>query len=71
MKFGDGSCVDIVGKSVVTFVCKTGEEKALKDIYYIPNPKHNIFSLGQETENICDVNVKDVYLILTDLCEGC
>ncbi|XP_013658227.1 uncharacterized protein LOC106362952 [Brassica napus] len=32
VKFGDGLCVDIVGKGVVTFVCKTGEKKALKDI---------------------------------------
>ena len=44
VKFGDGSCVDIVGKGVVTFVCKTGEKKALKDIYYIPDLKHNILS---------------------------
>lgn len=49
MKFNDGLCVDIVGKGVVTFVCKTGEKKVLKDIYYIPNLKHNILSLGQVT----------------------
>lgn len=66
VKFGDGSCVDIVGKGVVTFVCKTGEKKALKDIYYIPDLKHNILSLGQATENGCEVNMKDVYLTLTD-----
>ncbi|XP_048624069.1 uncharacterized protein LOC106373423 [Brassica napus] len=67
VKFGDGSCVDIVGKGVVTFVCKTGEKKTLKDIYYIPDLKHNILSLGQATEKICVVNMKDVYLTLTDL----
>ncbi|XP_013601324.1 PREDICTED: uncharacterized protein LOC106308748 [Brassica oleracea var. oleracea] len=32
VKFGVGSCVGIVGKGVITFVCKTGEKKALKDI---------------------------------------
>ncbi|XP_048620011.1 uncharacterized protein LOC106393659 [Brassica napus] len=68
VKFGDGSCVDFVEKGVVTFVCKTGEKKALKDIYYIPDLKHNMLSLGQATENICDVQMKDVYLTLTDLC---
>ncbi|XP_048604978.1 uncharacterized protein LOC125582357 [Brassica napus] len=71
VKFGDGSCVDIAGKGVVTFVCKTGEKKALKDIYYIPDLKHNILSLGQETESGCEVNMKDVYLTLTDSHEGC
>ncbi|XP_013617027.1 PREDICTED: uncharacterized protein LOC106323452 [Brassica oleracea var. oleracea] len=53
-------------KGVVTFVCKTREKKALKDIYYIPDLKHNILSLGQATENECEVNMKDVYLTLTD-----
>lgn len=47
MKFDDGSCVNIVGKGAVTFVRKTGEKKALKDIYYIPELKHNILSLGK------------------------
>ena len=32
VKFGDGSCVDILGKFVVTFVCKAVAKKALKDI---------------------------------------
>ena len=36
VKFGDGSCVYIIGKDVETLVCKSGEKKALKDIYYIP-----------------------------------
>ncbi|XP_048602505.1 uncharacterized protein BNAC02G09400D isoform X1 [Brassica napus] len=66
VKFGDGSCVDIVGKGVVTFVCKTRGKKALKDIYYIPDLKHNILSLGQATKSGCEVNMKDVYLTLTD-----
>lgn len=47
VKFDDGSCVNIVGKGAVTFVRKTGEKKALKDIYYIPELKHNILSLGK------------------------
>lgn len=49
MNFGEGSCVDIVGMGVVTFVCKTEEKKALKDIYYIYDMKHNILCLGQAT----------------------
>ena len=49
VKFGDGLYVDMVGKSVVTLLCKTGERKTLKDIYYIPDLKHNILSFGQAT----------------------
>ncbi|XP_048624017.1 uncharacterized protein LOC106397956 [Brassica napus] len=67
VKFGDGSCVDIVGKGVVTSVYKTVEKKTLKDIYYIPDLKYSILSLGQARENGCEVNMKDVYLTLTDL----
>ncbi|XP_013614662.1 PREDICTED: uncharacterized protein LOC106320857 [Brassica oleracea var. oleracea] len=66
VKFGDGSCVDIVGKGVVTFVCKTGEIKELKDIYYIHDLKHNKLSFGQATKDGCEVNMKDLYLTLTD-----
>lgn len=49
VKFGDGLYVDMVGKCVVTLLCKTGERKTLKDIYYIPDLKHNILSFGQAT----------------------
>ncbi|XP_009128583.2 uncharacterized protein LOC103853424 [Brassica rapa] len=65
VKFGDGLCVDIVGKGVITFVCKTGKIKVLKDIYYIPDLKHNKLSLGQATKDGCEVNMKDLYLTLT------
>lgn len=66
VKFGDGSCVDIVGKGTIVFVGKTGEKKALKEIYYIPDLKHNIISLGQATENGCEVLMKGDILTLRD-----
>lgn len=62
VNFGDGPCIDFVGKCVVAFVCKIGEKKTLKDIYYIPNLKHNILSLGQATENRCKVNMKTIFV---------
>ena len=39
----------MVGKCVVTSLCKSGERKTLKDIYYIPNLKHYILSVGKAT----------------------
>lgn len=38
----------------------------LTDIYYIPNLKANIISLGQATESGCEVSMKGDYLFLHD-----
>ncbi|XP_013623877.1 PREDICTED: uncharacterized protein LOC106329780 [Brassica oleracea var. oleracea] len=66
VKFGDGSFVDISGKGSILFEAKTGEHKLLTDIYYIPELRSNILSLGQATEQGCDVRMKDNYLTLKD-----
>ena len=66
VKFGDGSCVDIDGKGSILFEAKTGEQRLLTDIYYIPDLRSNILSLGQATEQGCDVRMKDDYLTLRD-----
>lgn len=50
VKFGDGSTVSIKGRGVISFKCKNGEEKILRDVYYIPNLCNNIISLGQLSE---------------------
>ncbi|XP_009124283.2 uncharacterized protein LOC103849223 [Brassica rapa] len=66
VKFGDGSCVDINGKRSILFEAKTGEHRLLTDIYYIPDLRSNILSLGQATEQGCDVRMMDNYLTLKD-----
>ncbi|XP_013639472.1 PREDICTED: uncharacterized protein LOC106344698 [Brassica oleracea var. oleracea] len=66
VKFGDGSCVDINGKGSILFEAKTWEHRLLTDIYYIPDLKSNILSLGQATEQGCDVRMRDNYLTLKD-----
>lgn len=50
VRFGDGSTVEIKGKGSVTFVCKNGEERTLREVYYIPMLYNNIISLGQLSE---------------------
>ena len=50
VKFGDGSMVRIKGKGSISFKCKTGEERLLKEVYYIPSLCNNIISLGQLSE---------------------
>lgn len=66
VKFGDGSCVSINGKGSILFEAKTGDQKLLRDIYFIPELRSNILSLGQATEQGCEVRMKDDYLTLQD-----
>lgn len=46
VRFGDGSAVKIEGKGTVMMACKNGEEKTLNEVFYIPNLRNNIISLG-------------------------
>lgn len=50
VKFGVGSVVNIKGKGSIVFKCKTGEERILREVYYIPSLYNNIISLGQLSE---------------------
>lgn len=50
VKFGDGSTVDTRGRGSVVFMCKTGEERVFREVYYIPSLCNNIISLGKLLE---------------------
>lgn len=45
---------------------KEGERKMLTNVYYIPDLRSNIISLGQATESGCEVRMKDDCLLLYD-----
>ncbi|KAG7564969.1 Glutamyl-tRNA reductase N-terminal domain superfamily [Arabidopsis suecica] len=66
VRFGDDSCIDIKGKGLITFIAKNGERRALPDVYYIPDLRSNIVSLGQATEAGCHVRMREDYLTLFD-----
>lgn len=51
VRFGDGSTVLIKGKGSIVLKCKNGDERLLKDVYYIPTLCNNIISLGQLSED--------------------
>lgn len=55
IRFGDGSVIEIEGHGVVSFALKTGEHRELEDVYFIPNLKANIISLGQLVEAGCRI----------------
>ncbi|KAG7553438.1 GAG-pre-integrase domain [Arabidopsis thaliana x Arabidopsis arenosa] len=66
VRFGDDSCIDIKGKGSILFVSKDGERKVLADVYYIPDLRSSIISLGQATEAGCDIRMKDEQLTMHD-----
>ncbi|XP_010480978.1 PREDICTED: uncharacterized protein LOC104759792 [Camelina sativa] len=66
VRFGDDSRVDIKGKGSIRFIFENGEKKVLNNVYYIPDLKSNIVSLGQATEAGCEIQMKDDKLMLYD-----
>ncbi|KAG7547574.1 Zinc finger CCHC-type superfamily [Arabidopsis suecica] len=66
VRFGDDSRIDIKGKGSILFLSKNGKSKLLEDVYYIPELRSNIISLGQATESGCDVRMRKGYLTLHD-----
>ncbi|KAG7569396.1 hypothetical protein ISN45_Aa04g021180 [Arabidopsis thaliana x Arabidopsis arenosa] len=66
VRFGDDSRIDIKGKGSIEFIDRNGELRKLVDVYYIPDLKSNIISLGQATESGCDVRMREDYLTLLD-----
>ncbi|XP_022024788.1 uncharacterized protein LOC110925125 [Helianthus annuus] len=66
VRFGDGSCVGIGGKGSILIEGKTGEQRLMTDIYFIPDIRSNIIRLGQATEHRCDIHMKGEYLTMND-----
>nr|GEW50703.1 zinc finger, CCHC-type [Tanacetum cinerariifolium] len=66
LRFGDGSYVQIKGRGSIILGCRNQEQKLVSDVYYIPNLKSNILSLGQLTEIGCKVIMDGNKLTLYD-----
>ncbi|GJR74764.1 uncharacterized mitochondrial protein-like protein [Tanacetum coccineum] len=66
VRFGDGSCVSIKGKGSILFQGKNGEQKLLKDVYYIPAIQSNVISLGQATISGYDISIRGDFLTMRD-----
>ena len=49
VRIGDDSHIDISGKGSIVLTTKLGERKVLTDVYFIPDIRSNIISLGQAT----------------------
>nr|GEY12378.1 zinc finger, CCHC-type [Tanacetum cinerariifolium] len=66
VRFGDESYVQIKGRGSILLGYKNNEQKIVLDIYYIPNLKSNILSLGQLTEIGCKIIMDGNKLTLYD-----
>lgn len=58
VRFGDDSRIDIKGKGTISFTDINGEPRKMTDVYYIPDLRSNIISLGQATKAGCDIRLK-------------
>ena len=66
MKFGDGSRVAIQGRGTIIFRCQNREHHTLTDVYYIPQLRSSIISIGQLDEHGSEVLIKDRALRIRD-----
>ena len=66
VKFGDDSRVAIRGRGTIIFRCQNGEHHALTDVYYIPQLRSSIISIGQLDERGSEVLIKDGVLRIRD-----
>ena len=62
VKFGDDSRVAIRGRDTIIFRCQNGEHRVLTDVYYIPQLRSSIISIGQLDERGSEVLIKDSVL---------
>ena len=64
--FGDDFRIDIKGKWTISFFDMNGDSRKMTDVYFIPDLRSNIISLGQATEACCDIRLKGDELTMHD-----
>ncbi|GJT47682.1 zinc finger, CCHC-type containing protein [Tanacetum coccineum] len=67
VKFGDGSYIEIKGKGSIIIECDDEKQRIISHVYYIPDLKSNLLSLGQFTKIGCKVIMEDDELRLYDM----
>nr|GEY60490.1 zinc finger, CCHC-type [Tanacetum cinerariifolium] len=67
VRFGDGSYIEIKRKGSILIECDDEKQRIISHVYYIPDLKSNLLSLGQFTEIGCKVVIEDDELRLYDM----
>ncbi|PKU71138.1 5'-3' exoribonuclease 2 [Dendrobium catenatum] len=57
--FGDSSKILVKGKGKILIFLKDGTHQFIPEVYYVPDMKSNILSLGQLLEKGFDIHMKD------------
>jgi len=50
VKFGDGMFVPVTGKRRILITLKNGDHRYIYDVFYVPDMKSNLLSMGQLAE---------------------
>ena len=66
VRFGDDSRIDIKGKGTISFTDMNGDARQMTGVYFIPDLRSNIISLGQATEAGCDIRLRGELLTMHD-----
>ena len=59
VSFGDSTKVLDKGRGKICFSQKNGKEGTVENVYYVPDLKSNILSMGQLLEKGCSIFMKD------------
>ncbi|XP_050877698.1 uncharacterized protein LOC127081487 [Lathyrus oleraceus] len=66
VSFGDDLKIPIKGKGKIIIRLKNGSHQFISNVYYVPNMKNNILSLGQLLKKGYDIHLKEHSLFLRD-----
>ncbi|KAJ4709756.1 Retrovirus-related Pol polyprotein from transposon TNT 1-94 [Melia azedarach] len=66
VSFGDDSKIAVKGRGNILIQLKDGRHQFIGNVYYVPNMKSNILSLGQLLEKGYDIHMKDYSIFIRD-----
>ena len=66
VSFGDSSKIEVKGKGEICFSQKDGKQGRIEDVYYVPNMKNNILSLGQLVKKGYSIFMEEKAMFLKD-----
>ncbi|KAL0546348.1 hypothetical protein IC582_016256 [Cucumis melo] len=65
-RFGDVTKIPVKGKGKILINLKNGKHEFISNVYYVPNMKNNILTLGQLLEKDYNILMKDYSLLIRD-----
>jgi len=66
LSFGDSSKIPVKGRGNILIYLKDGRQNFISNVYYVPEMKTNILSMGQLLEKGYEILMKDKKLNLRD-----